>query len=53
VLCREHGQQLTNLAATTTGKKDDDDDDYNDGLNLNGFELFGIVKETGVVRTVE
>jgi hypothetical protein len=52
VLCREHGQQLTNLAATTTGKKDDDDD-YNDGLNLNGFELFGIVKETGVVRTVE
>jgi hypothetical protein len=51
VLCREHGQQLTNLAATT-GKNDDDDDD-NDGLNLNGFELFGIVKETGVVRTVE
>jgi hypothetical protein len=43
VLCREHGQQLTELAATTN----DDDDD-----GLNGFDLFGIIKETGVVRDV-
>jgi hypothetical protein len=41
VLCREHGQQLTDLAATTN---------KNDGLN--GFKLFGIIKETGVVRTL-
>ena len=44
MLCREHGQQLTELAATTN---DDDDDD-----GLNGFDLFGIIKETGVVRDV-
>ena len=42
MLCREHGQQLTELHAAT---KNDDD-------GLNGFELFGIIKETGVVRTV-
>ena len=49
MLCREHGQQLTELhnAATTTTNENDDD-----GLNLNGFELFGIIKETGVVRDV-
>jgi hypothetical protein len=35
-LCREHGQQLAKLAA--------------DGSSFEGFELFGIVKETGVVR---
>ena len=45
VLCREHGQQLTELhnAATTTTNNDD---------GLNGFDLFGIIKETGVVRTM-
>ena len=49
MLCREHGQQLTELhtAATTTTNDNDDD-----GLNLNGFDLFGIIKETGVVRDV-
>ena len=49
MLCREHGQQLTELhnAATTTTTNDDDDDD-----GLNGFDLFGIIKETGVVRDV-
>ena len=51
MLCREHGQQLTELhnAATTATTNDNDDDD---GLNLNGFDLFGIIKETGVVRDV-
>ena len=49
MLCREHGQQLTELhnAATTTTNDNDDDDD-----GLNGFDLFGIIKETGVVRDV-
>jgi len=35
VLCREHGQQLTMTSAATT-------------KGFDGFELFGIVKETGV-----
>jgi len=35
VLCREHGQQLTELAASAENE-------------LDGFELFGVVKETGV-----
>ena len=47
MLCREHGQQLTELHAATTTTNDDDDDD-----GLNGFDLFGIIKETGVVRDV-
>jgi len=34
-LCREHGQQLSQLAA-------------NNQKQLEGFELFGVVKETGV-----
>ena len=40
VLCREHGQQLTELAASAEKEK-----------SLDGFELFGVIKETGVVRT--
>lgn len=55
VLCREHGQQLTDLktkkkmkskfAAETATKTNDDTTTNN---YLDGFELFGIVKETGV-----
>lgn len=33
-MCREHGQQLSELAAEST--------------TLDGFDLFGVVKETGV-----
>eukprot|EP00980_Cylindrotheca_fusiformis_P010591 scaffold2353_cov134-Cylindrotheca_fusiformis.AAC.14 len=36
MLCREHGQQLKELAADTETNP------------LEGFELFGIIKETGV-----
>jgi len=39
VLCREHGQQLT--SAATTNKNEPEE-------GFEGFELFGIVKETGV-----
>lgn len=35
MLCREHGQQLTELAASN---------------KIDGFNLFGVIKETGVVR---
>ena len=45
MLCREHGQQLTSVATTTTK-------DTTEPEGFEGFELFGIVKETGVVRTV-
>lgn len=34
-MCREHGQQLTELAASN---------------KIDGFNLFGVIKETGVVR---
>ena len=44
MLCREHGQQLTELHNAATTNDDDD--------GLNGFDLFGIIKETGVVRDV-
>jgi len=52
-LCREHGQQLVDLAlmtssssaATTTTKKNEKEKDEQ---GFDGFELFGIVKETGV-----
>lgn len=37
VLCREQGQQLTDLATDVTGTRP-----------MDGFELFGLVKETGV-----
>jgi hypothetical protein len=37
-LCREHGQQLAELAAASKGINE-----------LEGFELFGVVKESGVV----
>jgi len=37
-LCREHGQQLTEIAASSDAMK--------------GFGIFGVVKETGVVRGV-
>lgn len=40
MLCREHGKQLKELAADT------------DKNLLDGFELFGIIKETGVVSDV-
>ena len=59
VLCREHGQQLTDLKQKKfAAEKQQDNTDGNNGTNtknsdnqyLEGFELFGIVKETGVVR---
>lgn len=37
MLCREQGQQLTDLATDVTGTRP-----------MDGFELFGLVKETGV-----
>lgn len=57
VLCREHGQQLTDLKQKKfAAEKQQDNTDGNNGNNtknsdnqyLEGFELFGIVKETGV-----
>jgi hypothetical protein len=40
VLCREHGRQLTGLA--------NDDSKNNNAELMKGFDLFGVVKETGV-----
>lgn len=40
MLCREEGRTLSQLAAVPTGDKK--------SSKLSGFELFGIVKETGV-----
>ena len=39
VLCREHGQQLLNIS-------------LQDSSPFEGFELFGVVKETGVVSEI-
>jgi hypothetical protein len=41
VLCREHGQQMTELAAAESTQD-----------SLQGFGMFGIIKETGVVSSV-
>jgi len=51
-LCREHGQQLTDLKTRTkkTSAAETKNNNNNNNANdyLDGFELFGIVKETGV-----
>jgi hypothetical protein len=49
-LCREQGQQLSQLAASVGGGDDGQDDETrsNSSAALEGFGLFGIVKETGV-----
>jgi len=47
VLCREHGQQLTNLKNKKSAAETNNNNN-NDNKFLDGFELFGIVKETGV-----
>jgi hypothetical protein len=47
VLCREHGQQLMQLAA------ENDEKTSSSSSSLKGFELFGVIKETGVVRNTK